>query len=372
MLATEFAHQKADFRRKFFEELVPTVTRDPPGRARHAVLSLYRNLGEPTGNCPCGTWSNPVSLHVKWEKNPGSALRRLYAISQQPDCVNTVNELWRQAWPQALWSDLLSDGMLDHVDTWESPLHVNIEFLISSDEPLQLPWDWLALNLLYAPAAGFRHWLYVNAPQLQETPPTYFYPHYRQHYMSIHVGLHRPAHADQFQLIMYKTLCGTNDFWSSDEDADDACSIVSIVDYWPDLPTDVIYVKPTCMQKVAITGSWCQLLPKACEDLWRVHAGCHVRGMTLGDDIAIALRELVDPFTHCVEVDINNCLLEIAPAKLKPFTCEVADQSDWKQKRQQAKQREKIKKVKIAGQGGTRRMSKTHQARLIRQDISEC
>lgn len=72
------------------------------------------------------------------------------------------------------------------------------------------------------------------------------------------------------------------------------------------------------MQKVATTGSWCQVLPNACEDLWRVHAGCHVRGMTfkLVNDIAVDqghdLQELVDPFTHCIVVDSNNCLLEIA------------------------------------------------------------
>ena len=84
--ASEFAHQKADFTQKVCKELAPTVTCDPP-----------------SGDHECyGTASNPVSLHLKWGKNPGAALRRLYAISQQPDGLDVVNELWRQAWPQAL------------------------------------------------------------------------------------------------------------------------------------------------------------------------------------------------------------------------------------------------------------------------------
>lgn len=84
--AAEFAHQQADFTQIVWEELAPTVTRDPP-----------------RGDCEgYGTASNPVSLHVKQAKNPDSTLRRLYAVSQQPYCVDVVNELWRQAWPQAL------------------------------------------------------------------------------------------------------------------------------------------------------------------------------------------------------------------------------------------------------------------------------
>jgi len=42
---------------------------------------------------------------------------------------------------------------------------INIEFQISSEEPMQLPWDWLAVTLLYAPAAGLRHHQKATAPQ---------------------------------------------------------------------------------------------------------------------------------------------------------------------------------------------------------------
>lgn len=128
--ATEFAHQKAQ---KIRQELALTISRDPP-----------------TGDSPCyGTEMNPVSLHIKWEKNPDSALRRFYAISQRPDCVHFVNALWRQAWPEALWTDMLHDGLSwgwpdaqsnahheDDHDEWEICVIVQVQ--IASDEPLQL------------------------------------------------------------------------------------------------------------------------------------------------------------------------------------------------------------------------------------------
>ena len=76
-------------------------------------------------------------MRLKWEKNPGYALRRLYAISQQPDPVHLVNEMWRRAWPETLWSDLLCDGMPEH---WlDDAPWINIEPQIASDEQLQLP-----------------------------------------------------------------------------------------------------------------------------------------------------------------------------------------------------------------------------------------
>ena len=359
--AAEFAHQKAEFRRKLYEELAPTVSRDPPGGAQEAMLHQY---WESIGDNPHGTGSNPVSLHLKWEKIPGLALRRLYAISHQPDCVDIVNELWRQAWPEALWSDLLNDGMLDHVETGESPpcICINIAIQVSSDEPLQLPWNWLALHLLYAPAAGFTHWLYVHAPQLQKLSSEYILDAYFRHHhvMNVHIGLHRPAQADQHQLIMSKIMWHTSDFWSGDEDADDTRSVDS---YYPDYPTDFVNVKPTFLQRVAITGSWCQALLKACEDLWRAHAGCHVRGMTMGDDIAVDLRELgLDPFAGHISVDSYGDLVLASfkvDSQFKPFTCEDADQSDWNVKRQQAKHQGKVKRVKAAERERLRRMSKT-------------
>ena len=92
-----------------------------------------------TGGSQYGTWSNPVSLHVQWEKKPGSALHRLYGISKQLDSVDLVNGLWRQAWPQALWTDMLCDGMLDHVNSRELPPYINIEIQVSSDELCSCP-----------------------------------------------------------------------------------------------------------------------------------------------------------------------------------------------------------------------------------------
>ena len=145
-------------------------------------------------------------------------MRRLYAISQQPDGVDIVSELWRQVWPQVLWSDLLWDGLLHvwpvqfaaHNDaSWHVPLSIDIEFQVSSDEPLQLPWDWLAKNLLYAPAAGLRSQANPIAPQqlqedLQQATLIAGWP--RAAETLLNVSLHRPAQADQLQQIMSQSL----------------------------------------------------------------------------------------------------------------------------------------------------------------------
>ena len=48
---------------------------------------------------------------------------------------------------------------------------MNVKIQIATDEPLQLPWNWLALNLPYAPAAGLRHYSKTHAPQLQHPEP---------------------------------------------------------------------------------------------------------------------------------------------------------------------------------------------------------
>ena len=114
--------------------------------------------------------------------------------------------------------------------------------------------------------------------------------------LEIFVSLHRPAEAGHLQFVMYNTMRYGNDTWSDDEDADDTCSVES---YYPDYPSYAVHVKPSHMQKVAITGRWCQVLPKACEALWRAHHGCHVRGLTVGD-IAVDIRELTEPFEQFV------------------------------------------------------------------------
>ena len=163
-----------------------------------------------------------MTLHVKWEKNPDLALRRLYAISQQPDCVDMVNELWREAWPQALWSDLLCDDLSQvwagvqynahdgaSLDSWSTPLSIDVKVQISSDEPLQLPWDWLANTLLFAPTAGLWFHLNTTAPQqlqkdLHQVALTAGWRMVADMY--IDVSLHRPAQADQLQEIMSQSL----------------------------------------------------------------------------------------------------------------------------------------------------------------------
>ncbi len=225
---------------------------------------------------------------MRWEQ-PSSALRRLYAISQQPDCARSVNELWRQAWPKTFWSELAGDGMSE---VWPPDMpgacsFLEIDIQISSDEPLQLPWNWLAVNLLYAPAAGFKYCLNASTLQVQEEP-------------YIHVSLRRPAQAGQLQLIMYKGLRNGSDTWSGNEDADDTCSLPwwdDNIDHWR---SDTIYAKPSHLQKVAITGTWCQVLPDAV-DLWPAHIGHDVCGVIVEDDIAVDVGDLPKTFEHYVD-----------------------------------------------------------------------
>ena len=380
---TEFAHQRSDFTRKAWKELAPTITRDPAGPPELAH------------SYPYGTYGNPVSMHLKWEKNPGSALRRLYAISQQPDHVHLVNEMWRQAWPKTLWSDLLCDGMpekwpvlVGKHDIWgqhPSLPCINIEIQVASDEQLQLRWNWLALLLLYAPAAGLTHLFYANAPQLREKiadPDTSD--------MQIHISLQRPAQGDQCQLIMHKTFWNTSsygrDFWSGTENAYDTDDIDSW--YGIEFP-DTIQVTPYNMQQVAITGRWCQVLPDASWYLWGAHHGLNTHGMTEGDDIAVDLWDVYlaggCDWCQCFEGGRKTYPAKMVEycsdfsafwyppsdesTEFTPFTCEVVGQSDWKLKRQQAKQQAKVKKVKAKGRKRKAGKSRPAQASLTHQDV---
>lgn len=123
----------------------------------------------PRGQDPYGTSHNPVSLRLKWQ-SPGYALQCIYDMSQQPALMN---QLWRQAWPESLWSDLLADGLSEvwpvtftNYDGYEetSLLYIDIAIEIASDEKLCLPWDWLARCLLYAPAASLTYYLNASGP----------------------------------------------------------------------------------------------------------------------------------------------------------------------------------------------------------------
>lgn len=364
----EFAQQRSDFINKAWKELAPKVTRDPPGPPKLAHSHPY------------GTRRNPVSMHLKWEEYPGSALRRLYAISQQPDHVHLVNEMWRQAWPKTLWSDLLCDGMPEEwpaiVENDWGPGHtmpsINIEIQVASDERLSLPWNWLALLLLYAPAAGLRHYFNTNAPQLREETPYWneFAP------MVIDVSLQRPARADKSQLIMYKGFINISEFWSGGENVDDTCEVGWHYNDAADFP-DTVHVVPSNMQQVAITGSWSRVLPDASCPLWRTHQELdfHQDGLTEGDDIAVDLWDvyLANGFDECqcfeYSSDFSSCLFPpiSVSTDFTPFTCEVAGQSVWHPKRQKAKQQAKVRRA-------TRRKSKTgkrtlFQASLTCQDI---
>ena len=318
----------------------------------------------PRGQDPCGTRENPVSLRLKWQ-SPGYALQCIYDMSKQPALMN---QLWRQVWPEYLWSDLLADGLSEvwpvtfnnyygHEET--SLPYINVAIEIASDEKLCLPWDWLARCLLYAPAASLTYYLNASGPlALQQQDKEYY------------VSLHRPAQAYQTQRVMYKTF-GADDWlwplqhtvfedtWSAEEDADKTCS--KFARPFDCLCNAPIYTRPIHRQQVAITGSWCQVLPDADRDLSCVHFGYDMAGMTDGDDIAVEFERLVE--VEEAGLCGTQYGVHIAFSEFIPFTCEIARHPDWKQKRQEAKKRAKGKKAKVArrrskGEVGMTRVSK--------------
>lgn len=215
--------------------------------------------------------------------------------------------------------------------------------------------------------------------------------------MCIGTSLHRPAQADELQEIMYQNLyCfPANDVYYSitcqEWDYDESESALS----WPLGRALEWYIKPSCQSKVAITGSWCKALPDASvalmypresltmympdspdvymtsaddmivnlkdsaeqlEDLWWAHFRCHVHDVSVGEP---AIH-----FDHCLHYFSHDFLLMLG-------SYEVADQSDWKMKRQQAKQRGRVKseRAKAAWQQKKVRMRKSSKA--IKQYMNE-
>ena len=354
--ATEFAYQRRAFTSKAWNELVPTVTCDPQ-QARNIATHPQ----------------NVLPIHVKWEQNPGSALRRLYAYSQHPDSVYPLEEVWKQAWPKTIWSDLLCDGMpytcrcAYHSEPLPVQLYINVVIQIASDEQLKLPWNWLTLLVDYA-AGGLRHHLYATVPRLQEE--------YGDGRLNVHISLQRPAQAGKMQEIMFKNFWDTIEFWSFWYDAEEADDLYSVnpweVDHCLDeLPW--VLVTPINMQTVAITSNWCQVLPNALWPLWEARHGCHACGLTEGDNIAVDLRDMyLDDGLHqcCGEfADFTDLLCaQISVSNVSTPLTKAASQSDWKVKRQQAKQRAKVKNMKAKGRNSQACKSRSSQASIC-QDI---
>ena len=226
----------------------------------------------------------------------------------------------------------------------QSLLHIEIQIQIRSDEPLQLPWNWLAGTLQYAPAAGLRHYLDTNLPELLGGFADIGLRWGRfQHFQEgdcvcMDISLFRPAQADQFQFIMSRNLEGCNDTWLGVEEVYHSFDMS-----YHGCPSNAIHVKPKHMQKVAVTGEWCQMLPDASKPLWKAHHGIDMGGQTVGDDIAADLHDS----HYWIQLMFDACeecwsLMDVHVVPLnndfKPFTCEVAGQSDWHLKKQQVKQ----------------------------------
>ncbi|DBA98949.1 TPA: hypothetical protein ACH3X1_014693 [Trebouxia sp. C0004] len=87
MTAKSYSSEACEKAQKIWEELALSVTRDPP-------------RGDSPYYC---TEMDRVSLHVKWENNPGSASGQTVWI---------INAVWRQAWAKTLWADVVRDGFV--------------------------------------------------------------------------------------------------------------------------------------------------------------------------------------------------------------------------------------------------------------------
>ena len=224
--------------------------------------------------------------------------------------------------------------------------------------------------MLNASAAGLSYYFDANALHLREErsggDP-----------LNICASLRRPAQADKLQLGMQITFGGQ--FWSATEDAlnmDDTDlwhGLLQDVDTFP----DTVQMTPSNMQQVAITGSWCRVLPDASWALWEVRHGYHAHGLTEGDDKAANLWDvyLAVGFDQCQCFEYSSGFSGFFPSisvstEFTPFTttCEVVGQSDWKLKRQQAKQQAKIKKVQAKGQKHKAWKSRSSQASWKCQD----
>ena len=334
--AAEFEQQKVDLTERYWAEVLPTVIRDIPDQEGRYGYEF------------------PVVLQVKWQPAQAAALRRIYAMRQN---AGFLQALWRRALSQSLWTDLLHelhDDMPEaQPDEWYGVNHIqfDIRILIASDDFLRLPWSWLFEAFQYGPAAALICVLNTTGPQ---QPWAY------------DISLHRPARGGETQLIMH--TCFKRDYSqdppSEPYDPDDSDSIESW-SWYSDYFLGDLYVRPEHRQFVAITGRWCDELPDANKQLSSAHYGCHLRGLTAGDDIAYHMDSLPDDIADDLEkfadgfdpqaskLSTSNqqrVLLECV-AKLevfKPYTCEM-ETSDWYSKRQSARSKGHAK-MKRSGQ----------------------
>lgn len=319
--AVEFTLQKSDLPRKCCSEFLPVVTRTPA-----------------TQQQPYGSSANPIVLQLHW--NEPSALSKIYALASEP-CF--MWDLWRHTWPEALWSDLLADGLPEvwpeafiDDDIWERQLQVRVEINVTSDELMQLAWTWLAEYVVRGSATALTHYLKNKFGKVLDGV------------INLQVSLFRPAKAGHSQLIMRKYF-GYHEIGNWDTD-DDTCSVHSVMGS----DTGLTYKTPLCLQKVAITGKWCPELPDA-HGLWEAHCGdksAALSAFTFGDQIDVGLCcDCESTYGLCgYEDDAYSYWFGSMSDGLEEFDYidDGLEQPNWNFKRKEAKVKGSIKKGKAA------------------------
>ena len=230
---------------KCIAELVPILSLD---RATEIGRTEYHGLGSQ----PYGSEWNPVSIHVWWSS--ANAIRRIYALRHD---ANVLEQIWRQAWPANLWSELQENGLTGYGHG--ALIHVKI--LIESPTELVLPWEWL-----YGP---FTRTPYTMLDHVLAWPANY-----------VVVSLHRPAHGGRYQEVML-----THFFRNDEEQWEFEFETISRQSHYFFPGDSEVTLLCDEQQRVAVTGRWCDRLPNAQTPLWRAQQGCTLFSdcMTDGD-----------------------------------------------------------------------------------------
>ena len=232
--ATAFALQKPGFVQKCIAELVPILSLD---RAIETGPNDYQ------GSQAYGRSDfNPVSIHVWWSS--AMAIRRIYALRHD---ASVLEQFWRQAWPADVWSELLKNGL----SAGAHHVLIHVKILIESQTELVLPWEWL-----YGP---FTRTPYTMLDLMLAHRPS----------IQVGVSLHRPAHGGRYQEVMLTHFVRNyGEQWELEFE-----TFSRNPDYAYLGDPDVILLCDG-QQRVAVTGRWCDRLPKAETSLWRAQQGC--------------------------------------------------------------------------------------------------
>lgn len=243
-------------------------------------------------------------------------MSRMHTLSQKP---RFWESLWDAAWPTSVWSEVLADSSpvpdnKGYDDGSYNVVHVDI--LIASSQKLYVSWEWLNGHLLKTFTDAF-------AKALCAARPT------GDHTTILETCLYRPAKDTGVQEIVHQStgLCGPE----YDDMATFTISPHGHYNYTFSSPR--IPVLPSHIQRVTVTGPWCDSLPDAKWPLYYAHLGDTMRGIVKGDRFSSGepLRRYAD-FDEFLYLEDDYMFTDdgiVAEQRLKPFTCEVDVEPCW-------------------------------------------